>query len=406
MVSFLVGCSRDNPVASSDPNSIEFDGLLAKKGIADYLQAPDGLVDVAWQNETVQFWPYTGNDFSGATQDPISLVFVGEADPMQIRAALLSLDGNRPDFHPVFPFTATWSEAIGNVQTGYATGGGWAGAVIQLELGGYETMRIHLRLIDCGQLFGSGGSWTIGAAHFEFTIPGTAEHQVLSWELAERLVVSDLERSGLLDPGSVPPTQTDVINAEPFYHDIPDAIYKRIPDELKVLAGLTPGSTGAPVPISTDGKATILHLVQSVPVEAETRVQSFIVEFDQVIPKPLCSDGPLDFILLQGPLSIDKTVRVDKSGRYRYDSTISGRLTAVPVDVTQDPPAPAGEPFLAIVKDEQQGVLKEDFARVTFDTWRIAPLETGAEKLITKLKVSTKGKSHYDSSMQCLGPEQ
>ena len=37
-----------------------------------------------------------------------------------------------------------------------------------------------------------------GAAHFEVLIPGTTDHQVLSWIVARDLVVGDLMRSGLL----------------------------------------------------------------------------------------------------------------------------------------------------------------------------------------------------------------
>ena len=61
------------------------------------------------------------------------------------------------------------------------------------ECGTYGPIRFHLRLVKLGAL-------TIGNAHFEVLIPGTTDHQVLSWELAEQLVTYDLARTGLSAP--------------------------------------------------------------------------------------------------------------------------------------------------------------------------------------------------------------
>ena len=89
------------------------------------------------------------------------------------------------------PFTLTWKDCIGDVQSGYADEFGWTGGVVQVGLGDYESPRFHMRLFKVG-------NWTVANAHFEILIPGTADHQVLSWELAEQRVIADIMRTGQL----------------------------------------------------------------------------------------------------------------------------------------------------------------------------------------------------------------
>lgn len=76
---------------------------------------PSPLVTVNLGASSLEFWPFTGNDFSGTPQDPINLLFAGESDPRALRAALLFLDGDRTafGFPNVFPFNCTWIDAIG-----------------------------------------------------------------------------------------------------------------------------------------------------------------------------------------------------------------------------------------------------------------------------------------------------
>lgn len=94
----LLGC--DEPTApTSSPGTI----ALAE---ASSEPAPSGLVSVVAGGVAREFWPFTGTSFNGAPQDPINLIFTGESDPRSIRAALLSLDGDRTrlGFPAVFPF--------------------------------------------------------------------------------------------------------------------------------------------------------------------------------------------------------------------------------------------------------------------------------------------------------------
>ena len=217
--------------------------------------APSILVSFDFDGNNYQFWPYTGENFSGMPSDPVNLVFVGQADPAQIRAALLGLDGDRSALEmPLAAFSDTWNDAIGGVQVGYAEPNGWQGSVYQLECGDHNTIRFHLRLFKHGD-------WTVGSCHFEFLIPGTTDHQVLNWELAEQFVLADFQRSGLLD-GALPMIPTGQINDSPF-RTIPAMIYNELPPELRQLINGPPDNVTEDVPIITDGHAMILNLARS-----------------------------------------------------------------------------------------------------------------------------------------------
>ena len=112
---------------------------------------------------------------------------------------------------------------------------------MQLQCGGYGPIRFHLRLFDIG-------GTTLGNAHFEVLIPGTTDHQVLSWELAEQLVTFDFARSGLLGapPGSIAP-----VNPAPSFRGIPAPLYDGLPPELRVLTGGPSSDVTADVDLAT-----------------------------------------------------------------------------------------------------------------------------------------------------------
>jgi hypothetical protein len=401
----LTGCSNENLAGLDNPSRVIDGGAAADRAGSGVVMsghtAPAGLTQIEVNGETLTLWPYTGRDFSGTPVDPVNLVFVGEADPAEIRNALLQLDGDRTalGYPPAFPFNATWTEAIGDVQTNHAGNEGWLGNVIQLQLGSYESVRFHLRLFRTGEAFGRGGEWTVGAAHFEVLIPGTADHQVLSWEHAEQIVTADLVRSGIL---GAPPAPTAVINETGSFREIPAFIYNELPVELKMFIGGPLGNVDAPVGIPTDGYATVLNLVGTAPAVIGPRVQHFTLVYDQVIPKPFCSDGPADWVYISGPVNLDQTVETGANGNYQYHSRISGTLTATPVDISQNPPLPVGESFQAEVGDKQHGFLKDGHARVDFQTKRVAPQDDGTEMNMTHLKVATRGEKTYREKAMCL----
>jgi hypothetical protein len=407
----LAGCSRQLPPApdrasATAQNAIHSSGANATPVVIESNGAapPAGLVPVSYGGHTITIWPYTGSSFDGVPSDPVNLIFVGHADPIQIRAALLALNGDRTafGFPPVPPFNARWSDAIGDVQTGFADGAGWNGSVVQLELGVYTPIRTHLRLFRTGIPFGTGGVWTLGAAHFEVQIPGTTEHQVLSWELAQQLVTVDLIRSGLLATGG--PQLSPVINQAPSFREIPSFIYNQLPPDLVALIQGPPQPSASAVPIASDGQASILELAGTPTVTAGTASQSFTIQFGQVIPKPLCSDGPFDWVYVTGPVQFDRTTSVDATGHYQYNSRVAGRLTVTPVDITTNPPTPVGQPFTATVSDAQEGTEDAAGGAVSARSQRIAPQAGGSELLLTELRVSSTGLDRYRAMEQCLQP--
>ena len=364
--------------------------------------APGPLAVVSIAGEDVSFWPYTGRSFDGATVDPMNLVFVGAATPAQIRSALFSLDGDRsslglPDAPP---FNARWSDAIGDVQTTYAEVGGWSGSVVQVTLGDYAPLRFHLRLFRTGVTIG-GNAVTLGSAHFELLIPGTTNHQVLSWMVAREIVVGDLMRSGLLDP-LAPAYPSDVIYSAPTYRDIPPFIYNELPPELRALIGGPMGDVTAPVEMPSDGRATIVNLAGAAEPAYGLVTDTFTIDFDQAIPMPFCLEGPFDWVYVTGPVHFDRTTRLGPSGRYSYQSSYRGTLTAVPVDITQSPPVPVGEPFEAMVNGAQLGHSDDHTDLVSAVDRRIAPQDGGTEMLTTRLKVSAEGALSYGELVHCL----
>jgi len=357
---------------------------------------PSDLVTVSTDGGSLTLWPYTGSDLAGHASDPVNLVFTGDADPGRVRDALLGLDGDRTrfGFPAAYPFDARWSDAIGDVHATYTQNGGWSGSVIQLQLGAYEPVRVHLRL------FRAGNGWTVGAAHFEVEIPGTADHQVLSWELAEKVVVADLARSGLLDP-SHPYEVTDAINPAPGFRTIPSVIYNQLPPELLGALGGPATPVSQDVPIPTDGHATMLHLARHADPVTGTRTQSFTLQYQQVIPKPFCSEAPADWLLVTGPVVFTGLHTADGQGGFTYSSSLSGQLMAQAVDLSSNPPKPVGAPFPVQIEDRQSGVLDATSATVTGRATRLAIEGGGSEFRRSDLRVSSRGATHYLGSTHC-----
>jgi len=222
----------------------------------------------------------------------------------------------------------------------------------------------------------------------------------LSWELAQQLVVVDMIRSGLLDP-TTPYALSDVINDAPSFRTIPEAIYNGLPAELKALTGGPAGDASSPVPIGNDGRATILNVTGNAPLTAAPFAQSFTLSYNQVVPKPLCSDGPLDWVLVSGPVELNRTGSLDASGRYEYQTRIAGHLTVTPVDITANPPAPSGPSYSAEVGDIQSGATDSRSSWALAESKRIAPQKGGTEFLMTRLKVASGGADSYRSQAQC-----
>ena len=292
---------------------------------------PAGLVTVG----TSTFWPYTGDDFTGVAKDPINAIFTGHAEPLRIRAALRRLDGNRTAFGlpNVPPFNCTWKDAIGDEQTGFGQAEGWTGSAVQLACGDWS-LRFHVRLF-------AEGSVTLAGTHMDLNIPGTYEHEVISWELPEQLLTIDMIRSGLLAGA---PTLTAQINAAPTFREIRAPVYAGIPPQLKAIAGITAGPQ-----IPTNGRATLFNVGTAEPIVPDVVEQQFTIQFNQFIPKPFCG-GPSDFLFVQGPIVYTGVATVTAGGTYHRESTATADLTAVPVNPLNG--QPIGAPLHALATDE------------------------------------------------------
>lgn len=301
------------------------DPVSSEPSAASLVPAPPPVVvPISFGGFTNSIWPFTGRNFEDAA-DPINVAFVGRVDPLALRAALLSLDGNRSafGFPAAAPFDCTWADAIGGIQTAYGTASGWTGSAIQLDCGGYGPLRFHLRLFESGQ-------WTLGGAHFEVLIPGTAEHEVLSWELAEQFVTVDFLRTGLLD-SAVPVSATTPISPAPSYREINPLIYNGLPAALVAALGTPLPPVASPVPIPNDGVATILNVARQVEVEPSFVRTDFELQYNQIVPRPFCSAGSQDFVQVRGPVTLSQTVRVTSSRDYIASARIHGSLdVAVP----------------------------------------------------------------------------
>jgi hypothetical protein len=360
---------------------------------------PSPLVAVAGES----VWPFTGSDFAGTRVDPINLAFTGWTDPRDLRAALLMLDGDRSVFtgHPdlgVFAgIDCTWKDAMGDAQTAYSASSGWVGSSIQLECGDYDPVRLHLRLFDVGDV-------TLGGAHFEILVSGTTNHQVVSWEFAEGLLVADIIRTGIGGPvGSSGP-----INPVP-YRSIPGVIYNSLPDELKLLVLASGGVPDWPVPgdvgIGTNGAATILYMAAAVDGLPEVARQSLVIEFDQVIPKPFCASSPYDYLYVNGPVTLRQHVVVTASGNYHSQFHAVGMLDLQPlmVDLSTGDLVPSGEPYRAHVNEHVKGILTDRVSLASQFVLRAEIPRKGPFRgsLQTTLNVAPGNGSHHNLTVRC-----
>jgi hypothetical protein len=377
----LAGCDGEQVVA---PNPLF--------SVADPLDPPPPAGVVTFTG-ALEAWPYSGVNFSGAPQDPINLVFLGDADPRQIRAVLGQLNGNRSafGFPNAFPFDCTWSDAIGGVQTSFGSTEGWVGSALQLECGEYGPLRFHLRMWRQGGV-------TLGAVHFELLIPGTTEHQVLSWELAEQLVTADLARSGLLGAS---PSQTGAINASPTFRTIPAAIYNGVPVPLRAAIGGPTANVTAPVGIATNGSATVLTLTGNVEPIADEDVDDLIITYGQFVPKPFCASGPSDLIRIDGPVSLQQRAQLTEDGTYTVNFVATGGVTIVPIDGSTG--LPSGAPYRARIVERHAGHLT-DLVQSAFslrEQHELPPTGSTHGTLHEQLRSGSDGKDDYVLDITC-----
>jgi hypothetical protein len=317
--------------------------------------APAGAVTVELASGSETLYPFTTHRFpaaSPAEDDPINLIFEGAADPREVRAALLSVDGNRTDM-PFAAFNCTWSDANGDEQAAWAAAEGWQGGV-QLACGTYA-LRFHLRLFRQG-------ARTLGGVHMDLQIPATTAHQVLSWELPRQMVWYDLIRSGLLGAA---PYETAVFGPTPSHRAIPYIVFNGVPVGLRALAGLPLENQAQDVPIPCSGRAFVFDIQPSfAPEQTDLRGEETIV-FNQVIPKPFCNSGA-DYVLVQGPVHFASRVQINPSGHYVRTELVSAALNVTPINPATG--QPTGPTVPAIVFEDHRTMLTDNHLEVSWSS--------------------------------------
>jgi hypothetical protein len=325
---------------------------------------PEGAVQISAGTETLDLWPYTTSDFE-TKSDPVNLIFPG-ADPRAIRQELMKLDGNRPPFAflPLGAGACTWMDAMGYEQAAWGEPDGWVGGAVQLAcvaspaqpLG--SPFRFHVRLFRVGD-------HTQGAAHFEILIPGTAEHEVLSWDFAGQLVLHDVARTGTL---AAAPSAVGLVPAGSFRavrRPVFDALVAGGLGPLLAALGLTAPATGD-VPIPTSGQAAVLATSIDFEPGKSKLEASTDVTYDVVVPRPFCATGPLDLVRIQGPLHFAQSVHTNRSGKYEKRYLIGGTLQVTPVRPTSPTTfEPTGDPVDACISETHRAILTDHHGQVT-----------------------------------------
>ena len=331
---------------------------------------PSGLVRVSAGGEKLTLWPYTTSDFK-TPSDPINLVFPN-ADPREIRQVLMKLDGARslPQLAGL-PFAdCRWTDAMGYEQAAYHVDrwrGDWAGGVVQLAcvhgeapLG--DPFRFHIRLFRAGK-------HTVGNAHFEILIPGTAEHEVLSWDFARDFAAYDMGETKTV---VAPPQQVGMIPAGSF-RAVRRAVYEELVKydsgaliPLLAYLNLYPAPGTGDVPIPTNGKAAALVTAIDFEPSRTHVVTTTQVEYTIDAPKPFCSTGPYDFVKLEAPIQFTLSVSTGPSGRYERTYTVGGTLSATP-EVPTSPTTfvPVGPTVPASVFEVHQATMDNRNEQVT-----------------------------------------
>jgi hypothetical protein len=375
LIATAAACDDSTPLAPPDAD--------ARVQAAD--PAPAGLVTATVADGDFTFWPYISFTPENKPHDPVNLVFTGIADPRNIRDILMALSGTRAG--PFAAFDCTWTDAIGSAQVTYAEPVGWTGSVIQLECGTYDPFRFHIRLFPAG-------SRTLGNAHVEILIPGTQSHQVLSWEVAEQLVLFDMARSGAL--GALP-AFTQAITEAPTWDEIPPFLYNLLPVELRFLVGGPLDNVTEPVGMPNDGHATVLHLAVDAPAVGGT-TQVITIEFGQFIPKPFCAE-PGQMVRVDGAIEVWQTVTVNSAGALVAEMLGQGQLVVRNVTA-----AGLSDPFPAKVRDQSRVEMRDDGHYVKADgRQQLIPGDGPVQQLQTQLRVGSHMRPAFRSDERC-GP--
>jgi hypothetical protein len=403
-VSAAAGCSDEAGPTEIEREATSFmadDAVLTTASLAS-------LVTRTIDGSDLTFWPYTGRTPTlGDAADPINLVLVGDADPRAVRARLLGLSGDRSAFGlpPVAPFDCTWSDAIGGTQAVYSEPSGWSGSVVQLQCGNYEDLRIHVRLFRVDGV-------TMANAHLDVRIPGTTDHEVVSWQLPRALTALDLQHRLGASPVGLLTDLTD----HPTYRSILGPVFSGLPAGFIALL-TNPAALGLPAAwasatvtgdLLNDGTAPVFSMpaVGSDPDGAVISRQTVEIAFDQVIPRPFCSDDGQELLQVQGPVTLTQQVVATPSGAYSVRYHATGRLDLQQVVPTGPGTfAPTSEPYRALVNQHGRGVMTDQTNMINDIQLRMEIRGKGLERgqLMLNVRMGPDGAGAVRGSASCSG---
>lgn len=376
------GCTSDQmptaPDKATPRSGVQLSGFAA----------PSGTVTLTQGDVDATVWPYTSNGFGTSPQDPINLVFLGTADPREIRSTLLGLSGSgRPG--PLAAFNCTWSDAVGDQQTSYSAHEGWVGSAIQLQCGNFQGPRFHVRLFRQGNV-------TLANAHYEILIPGTNIHEVLSWELAEALVAADIARSGFLGAA---PSLTGTITSAPYFRAVQAAVTGMLPAAQIAALGLLVNANGT-ASIPNDGRATVLNLASAAPVASGLVTSHFVIQFGQVIPKPFCVAGTTGYLYASGPITVHMQSGI-VGQNFQASIAAGGTLTLIEINPLTG--QTIGAPYQGVIDERTSVMLTRGSSSVDYFSSRHETPDAGTTRgsRIETLRARQSGSDVYQLDISC-----
>ncbi|HEX9704897.1 MAG TPA: hypothetical protein VGA20_06590, partial [Gemmatimonadales bacterium] len=204
-----------------------------------------------------------------------------------------------------------------------------------------------------------------------------------------------------LDAG-VPLFATGTINPSPF-HEIPAVIYNGLPLELRGVIGGPSGDVSGPVPMATDGRATVFNVVVEIAGEAVVARQDFVIRFDQVIPKPFCVPGPGAFLYVVGPVRLRQHVLLTQAGDFVSQFHAVGHLDLTPIDLSTGAPTSVGATYRAQVVEHHKGIVTDEVTLASSLQLQaeLPPQGDVRGRLAVQLNVGPGGSNRYSLEVRC-----
>lgn len=143
-------------------------------------------------------------------------------------------------------------------------------------------------------------------------------------------------------------------------------------------------------------------MARKVPRVIATRTQEFVLEYNQVVPKPFCNAGD-EYVYVQGPVSLKMTTHMTRSGMYAMSFFAEGELSVTPVNpMTGEPVGPSLEAhvtqrhssMIANHKASALGVMFQQIGRKG---------DAGFAYYCSRLSLSVPGSKCYDMIICCGG---